>query len=84
MEQIIIKCNYNSETFYRLRNDIDCLKDTNIDFKVNLAAREIIFPLLNKSVIYAPADAFKTYIGRRNIIDSNNYSIKEIIESSDK
>ena len=79
MEQIIIRCTYSNEIFYRLRRDIDYLRETSIDFKVNLAHREIIFPLLNKNIIYAPADAFKTYIGRRNIIDSDNYSIKEII-----
>ena len=52
MEQIIIGCTYSSEMFYRLRRDIDYLRETSIDFKVNLAHREIMFPELNKSILY--------------------------------
>lgn len=83
MEQIIIGCTYSSEMFYRLRRDIDYLRETSIDFKVNLAHREIMFPELNKSIIYTfeSSNTFK-YFGK-NILNSRNYSIKEIIESSD-
>lgn len=84
MEQIIIGCTYSSEMFYRLRKDIDYLKDTNIDFKVNLREKEIILPYLNKSIMYVPLESIKNINNYENIIKSNNYLIKEILERDDK
>lgn len=85
MKQIIIRCNYINEIFCGLRNAIDHLKDTNIDFKVYLENYEITLPTLNIKLNYIPADALKNYNEPINtkIIDANNFSIKEIIESDE-
>ena len=81
MKQIIIRCNSINEIFYGLRNSIDHLKDTNIDFKVYLANYEITLFSLNIKLNYIPADALKNYTPAINtkIIDASNFSIKEII-----
>lgn len=81
MKELIIKCNYNNEILYGLRNAIDYLKDTQIAFKVYLPTYEITLPTLNIKLNYIPADALKNYNGNTKIIDYNNFSIKKIIES---
>lgn len=79
MKQILIKCNYNSAILYKLRECIDYLKETNIDFKVYLPTYEINLFTLNIKLNFIPADALKNYNGDLKIIDYNNFSIKEIL-----
>lgn len=80
MEEVIVKCKDKIDTFNVLRKDIDHLMYTNIYFKVNIVSREIIIPELNKKILYVVSADKEKFIGRRNIIDSNNYSIKKIIK----
>ena len=80
MEEVIVKCKDKIDTFNVLREDIDHLMYTNIYFKVNIVSREIIIPELNKKILYVVSADKEKFIGRRNIIDSNNYSIKKIIK----
>lgn len=78
MEQVIVECKDNIDTYNALRFDIDHLMHTNIYFKANIRARELIIPELNKRIIYVESKDQEKFIGRRNIVDSNNYLIKEI------
>lgn len=81
MEEIIISCYNMQEADVMLRMDIDYLRTTNIDFKVNMAGKEIIFPGLNKKVIYMSSRC--CIDGKRNTIPSYNHSIKEILKGND-
>lgn len=80
MEEVIVECKDKIDTFNVLREDIDHLMYTNIYFKANIVSREIIIPELNKKILYVVSADKEKFIGRRNIIDSNNYSIKKIIK----
>lgn len=80
MEEVIVECKDKIDTFNVLREDIDHLMHTNIYFKANIVSREIIIPELNKKILYVVSADKEKFIGRRNIIDSNNYSIKKIIK----
>ena len=80
MEEVIVECKDKIDTFNVLREDIDHLMYTNIYFKANIVSREIIIPELNKKILYVVSADKEKFIVRRNIIDSNNYSIKKIIK----
>lgn len=80
MEEVIVECKDKIDTFNVLREDIDHLMYTNIYFKANIVSREIIIPELNKKILYVVSADKEKFIGRRNIKDSNNYSIKKIIK----
>lgn len=80
MEEVIVECKDKIDTFNVLREDIDHLMYTNIYFKANIVSREIIIPELNKKILYVVSANKEKFIGRRNIIDSNSYSIKKIIK----
>lgn len=80
MEEVIVECKDKIDTFNVLREDIDHLMYTNIYFKANIVSREIIIPELNKKILYVVSEDKEKFIGRRNIIDFNNYSIKKIIK----
>ena len=80
MEEVIVECKDKIDTFDMLREDIDYLMYTNIYFKAKIVPREIIIPELNKKILYVVSEDKEKITGRRNVIKSNDYSIKKIIK----
>jgi len=76
MKEIIIKCNKHIDIFYKIKNDIDYLRCTDIVFKVDLVHHKIVFPLINIILHYVYYDI--PFNCTNTIIDGENYSIKEI------
>ena len=86
MKEIIISCNDVNVLNDAIRQDINQLRRTNIDFKVSLRESKIYIPTSKKTIIYATLENTEIkLIGRRNceVLYSHSYNIEEIIKESE-
>lgn len=79
---IIIKCVNETEAKDSLYSDIGILKNSNIDFMVDIADKHIYLPKSRRIILYREENSyvkFSKIVKDYEIIDSNNYFIMQLV-----